>query len=1557
MDPDSSGQISRPFRLFKSPTPAGMLSRSGFEGINKPSSMLNDSLFMSQVAIDPITLAINECMIISSAMRKVSRYSQSGVAAILGGGDIFGGEDELLSSSLGISTNSNNNGGLGRSSSVNDNPLLSSFLQLRSILTDAKNIFDIDSLTILQPFLLVIKSSSTSGHITSLALDSISKFFNYEIISFRSKNLQASLIQINSALTHCRFEAADQNSDDAVLLKVLRLMETVVTSPLSNLLPNDVVSEVIQTCLSLACNKKRSEVLRKAAEMTISLITARIFRQLRVIEPENERIDSLQTDFTGNQLPEDVIGSAKADMSTTDLAEQALKANEEEKRKEMEQSSESQEQSPDQEQAQSNDNEDETEPNSTVNEVKSPVSDEESHHEESFGITCINEYMGILISMISPSNQYQHMESTRVLALNLVNTAIEVSGNDIPKHNSLKSLIADPVSKHVLLLITTADSPPLLQAALKLFTTMAIVLGEYLKSQIELTFALLFKSILPDQVDRKNDALKGNTTAVNSRLASSKEMLLESVSLLWTRKPYFFTEVFIDYDCDFERSDLSKKVLEFICKLALPESARITTDNVPPICLEGLLSFISGISDRVKSNPNSHLKDTENMPQLIQNKKKKNSFIKCTDAFNKKPSEGIKQLVKEGFLKNENDTKEVAEFVFNKSGRLNKKVLGEFLAKPSNKEILRHFISLFDYQGLRVDEAIRLLLRTFRLPGESQQIERIVELFAKRYADCQEEYHPENEEEEFVKPDSDSVFVLSYSIILLNTDLHNPQVKRQMTLDAYKRNLRGTFNGGDYPEWYLAKIYSSIKDREIIMPEEHHGTDKWFDDVWHNLISSQTSSFKTSLLDELDSDEICLYDKHVFEENVDTILDTLISVFKEASDDHIITRLMSTIDKCVNICLFYGIETSIDKLVGLLADLTLLAGERDKASGKPSSNSDDSSVREEIPITQIKIEKKDEAITVSEMAVWFGRDFKAQISTVVLFRLIKKTECKITHSWRKVLQIIMTLFENCLIDPNLFVDFQSKLKLPPLPKVKPRYIINRSKPLKDSGILSTFSSFLKGYSDEPPEPTDQEVESTLSSIDCVKSLNVATIFKSIAQGSDEGRKLLVRLLLEVIPKSDDSNKRYFETELLFIFEIVVCLCLLVNDKDLLSEALTNMSQFKNTNEVISKKGKIRLMTYKLLIIRILPGVESMEILAELLQSLITFDKEFLTKNGEQLIQPIISLADDDSWCCKQMLKSEDFWKVLRLLGSIPVYAKYVLSFTESLVKQAPNEIGPDNFMSILGLLDEISSIGALAAQWEQENEKLVKQGQKSDTDNKYLKEVIDLSKKSISLTSEFSPIVEKEGFNSENGSHPLVQALAHQCFNPCREVRGHGLGVLRATVLGLIEKNPELKPYGVFEYGLFPLLGELAKTSVLQTDPSGFIDTQMEALSLISKVFLQFIGSFDENETKTVWFGILDGFKTFDNIREQNNKNDNLIKESGSELLKNMILVLQTSNVLDETNSELWGPTWEKVDVLYPNLKKDLAPGDSQGVKSETSENTDVTDNITDTKQDSSTSP
>ena len=59
-------------------------------------------------------------------------------------------------------------------------------------------------------------------------------------------------------------------------------------------------------------------------------------------------------------------------------------------------------------------------------------------------------------------------------------------------------------------------------------------------------------------------------------------------------------------------------------------------------------------------------------------------------------------------------------------------------------------------------------MAAFRLPGESQKIARIVERFAEHYFEQHKEAGP--------LANADTAYILSYAIIMLNTDLHNAQV-------------------------------------------------------------------------------------------------------------------------------------------------------------------------------------------------------------------------------------------------------------------------------------------------------------------------------------------------------------------------------------------------------------------------------------------------------------------------------------------------------------------------------------------------------------------------------------------------------------------------------------------------------------------------------------------------------------------------------------------------------------------------------------------------------------
>jgi brefeldin A-inhibited guanine nucleotide-exchange protein len=67
---------------------------------------------------------------------------------------------------------------------------------------------------------------------------------------------------------------------------------------------------------------------------------------------------------------------------------------------------------------------------------------------------------------------------------------------------------------------------------------------------------------------------------------------------------------------------------------------------------------------------------------------------------------------------------------------------------------------------------------------------------------------------------TDPAYVLAYSVIMLNTDAYNPQVKKRMTKADFIKNNRGINDGSDLPEELLSGIFDDIHAKEIRMKDE-----------------------------------------------------------------------------------------------------------------------------------------------------------------------------------------------------------------------------------------------------------------------------------------------------------------------------------------------------------------------------------------------------------------------------------------------------------------------------------------------------------------------------------------------------------------------------------------------------------------------------------------------------------------------------------------------------------------------------------------------------------------
>jgi len=117
---------------------------------------------------------------------------------------------------------------------------------------------------------------------------------------------------------------------------------------------------------------------------------------------------------------------------------------------------------------------------------------------------------------------------------------------------------------------------------------------------------------------------------------------------------------------------------------------------------------------------------------------------------------------------------------------------------------------------MQVDVALRKFQTYFRMPGEAQKIERLMEVFSQRYCSC-------NRDVVARLRSPDTVFVLAFAIIMLNTDLHTPNLKpeRRMKLEDFIKNLRGIDDCGDIDKDLLVGIYERVKANEFKPGNDH----------------------------------------------------------------------------------------------------------------------------------------------------------------------------------------------------------------------------------------------------------------------------------------------------------------------------------------------------------------------------------------------------------------------------------------------------------------------------------------------------------------------------------------------------------------------------------------------------------------------------------------------------------------------------------------------------------------------------------------------------------------
>ncbi|XP_071378993.1 PH and SEC7 domain-containing protein 2 isoform X2 [Centroberyx affinis] len=120
--------------------------------------------------------------------------------------------------------------------------------------------------------------------------------------------------------------------------------------------------------------------------------------------------------------------------------------------------------------------------------------------------------------------------------------------------------------------------------------------------------------------------------------------------------------------------------------------------------------------------------------------------------------------------------------------------------------VASEYLSFFDFSGLSLDRALRNFLKAFPLMGETQERERVLVHFSKRFCHC----NPQTPTSE------DGAHTLTCALMLLNTDLHgHVNIGKKMSCQQFISNLDGLNNGKDFPKDLLKVLYNSIKNEKL----------------------------------------------------------------------------------------------------------------------------------------------------------------------------------------------------------------------------------------------------------------------------------------------------------------------------------------------------------------------------------------------------------------------------------------------------------------------------------------------------------------------------------------------------------------------------------------------------------------------------------------------------------------------------------------------------------------------------------------------------------------------
>lgn len=176
------------------------------------------------------------------------------------------------------------------------------------------------------------------------------------------------------------------------------------------------------------------------------------------------------------------------------------------------------------------------------------------------------------------------------------------------------------------------------------------------------------------------------------------------------------------------------------------------------------------------------------------------TLLNAVFSFNAKPKEGIHALCR--YRSIEETPENIANIL-----RFEHGLLGPSIASylNDNLPIMHAYFNTFQMQNKSFIETMRIAFSesSIAVHGEAEFVDNVISVFSQVY--CLQ--NPD------IFPSVDSAYMLAFALILLNSDLDNPNLKRHMTCEQFIDNIRGVIPENIIPDAELTDIYRQIKSQ------------------------------------------------------------------------------------------------------------------------------------------------------------------------------------------------------------------------------------------------------------------------------------------------------------------------------------------------------------------------------------------------------------------------------------------------------------------------------------------------------------------------------------------------------------------------------------------------------------------------------------------------------------------------------------------------------------------------------------------------------------------------